>query len=145
MSRSVTGITVVCLMGVLCLMGASAERIPNAAKSITEIFLLPKTSVFENSAWNQPIVIKSIEDAKKSLGSDALKTLAKSVDFQKQFVLVFAWQGSGGDELTYKILKSFPEQIVFSRKAGLTRDLRSHARVFALRSGVRWSVQDKSR
>jgi hypothetical protein len=56
-------------------------------------------------------------------------------------VLVFAWQGSGGDKLEYAILESFPEQIPFSLRPGLTDDIRSHTRVFALRSNVKWSVK----
>ena len=68
---------------------------------------------------------------------------AAAVDFKKQFVLVFAWQGSGGDTLSYHVLESYPEQIAFMRKPGMTKDLRSHAKVYALRSNVKWRVKDK--
>ena len=108
---------------------------------IVEIKVTPEKSVFKDSAWNKPLVIKSQEDAAKHFGKDALETIAKKVDFKKQIVLVFAWQGSGGDKLEYKILESFPEQIPFSLRPGVTDDIRSHSRVFALRSNVRWSVQ----
>ena len=67
--------------------------------------------------------------------------IATKVDFKKQIVLVFAWRGSGGDKLEYQILESFPEQIPFSLRPGVTDDLRSHSRVFALRSNVKWSVK----
>ena len=103
--------------------------------------MTPEKSVFKNSAWNKPIVIKSQDEAAKHFGKDALQTIARKVDFKKQIVLVFAWQGSGGDKLEYSILESFPEQIPFSLRPGVTDDIRSHSRVFALRSNVRWSVK----
>jgi hypothetical protein len=108
---------------------------------IVEINVTPEKSIFENSAWNKPIVIKSEDEAAKHFGKDALEMIAKKVDFKKQIVLVFAWRGSGGDRLEYKILESFPEQVPFSLRRGATDDLRSHSRVFALRSNVRWSVK----
>jgi hypothetical protein len=112
-----------------------------AQEPIVELKVTPEQSVFKNSAWNKPIVIKSQDDAAKHFGKDALETIAKKVDFKKQIVLVFAWRGSGGDKLQYRILESFPEQIPFSLRPGVTDDLRSHTRVFALRSNVRWSAQ----
>jgi len=110
-------------------------------EAIVEIKVTPEKGVFKDSAWNKPIVIKSEDDAAKHFGKEALDTISKKVDFKKQIVLVFAWQGSGGDKLQYQILESFPEQIPFSLEPGLTRDLRQHSRVFAVRSNVRWSVK----
>src|SRR5262245_38617930 len=107
---------------------------------IVEIKVTPAKSAFQNSAWNRPLVLKSQAEAAKHFGKDALETIARKVDFKKQIVLVFAWQGSGGDRLEYQILESFPEQIPFSLRPGVTDDLRSHSRVFALRSNVRWGV-----
>jgi len=108
---------------------------------IVELKVTPEKSVFKNSAWNKPLVIKSQDEAARHFGKDALDTIARKVDFKKQIVLVFAWQGSGGDKLEYSILESFPEQIPFSLRPGVTDDIRSHSRVFALRSNVRWSVK----
>ena len=54
---------------------------------------------------------------------------------------MFAWQGSGGDKLDVAIAESFPEQIFFSLKPGVTDDLKSHLHVYALRSNVRWSIR----
>ena len=108
---------------------------------IVELKVAPEKSVFKDAAWNKPLVIKSQDEAAKHFGKEALAVIAKKVDFKKQIVLLFAWQGSGGDKLEYRILESFPEQIPFSLRRGLTRDLRSHSRIFALRSNVRWSVK----
>jgi hypothetical protein len=54
---------------------------------------------------------------------------------------VFAWKGSGRDQLSYAVAESFPEQIFFSLKAGETDDLRSHTKLFAVRKNVRWSAK----
>ncbi len=117
---------------------AQADTPPIVAVKAT-----PNDGVFKDSAWNKPLVIQSADDAAKHFGKDALEGLMKQVDFKKQVVLVFAWKGSGGDKLTYTVAESFPEQIFFKLQPGLTRDLRSHTHVYALRSNVRWSAAGK--
>ena len=115
----------------------------SAQEPIVSIKVKPQSSIFKNSNFNKPIVVKSKEEAAKHFGKEAVTALVKAVDFKKQIVLVFAWRGSGGDRLNYSVAKSFPEQIYFSRQFGRTRDLRSHAKVFALPSNVKWSVQGR--
>ena len=115
----------------------------SAQEPIVPIKAVPENSIFKNSNFNKPIVVKSKEEAAKHFGKEAVASLVKAVDFKKQFVLIFAWRGSGGDQLNYTVAESFPEQISFSRKFGRTRDLRSHVKVFALRSNVKWSVQGR--
>jgi hypothetical protein len=124
-----------------CLSASVAVGQEQVVGPIVELKVTPEKSVFKNPAWHKPIVIKSQDEAARHFGKDALEVIAKKVDFQKQIVLVFAWQGSGGDKLVYKVLESFPEQIPFSLRPGVTDDLRSHSRVFALRSNVKWSVK----
>jgi len=115
----------------------------SAQEAIVSIKAKPDSSIFKNSNFNKPIVVKSKEEAAKHFGKEATAALVKAVDFKKQIVLVFAWRGSGGDQLNYTVAESFPEQITFSRQFGRTRDLRPHAKVFALRSNVKWSVKGK--
>ena len=115
----------------------------SAQEAIAPIKAMPENSIFKNSNFNKPIVVKSKEEAAEHFGKEAVASLVKAVDFKKQFVLVFAWRGSGGDQLNYTVAESFPEQISLSRQFGRTRDLRSHAKVFALRSNVKWSVKDR--
>jgi hypothetical protein len=91
--------------------------------------------------WSKPLVIRGQEEASKVFDNDALEAIMKKVDLKKQFVIVFAWRGSGGDKLDYTVAESFPEQITFSHKAGFTDDLRSHIHVFALRNNVKWSIR----
>lgn len=110
-----------------------------AQQPIVRVKVMPTNPAF--GGWSKPAVLKSAEDAAKYFDKDALAALNKSVDFKKQIVLIFAWKGSGGDKLDYTVAESFPEQITFSRTPGLTRDLREHVHVFALRSNVKWSVK----
>ena len=133
MIRWITGIAAACMM----------VGMASAQEAIVSIKAKPDSSIFKNSNFNKPIVVKSKEEAAKHLGKEATAALVKAVDFKKQVVLVFAWRGSGGDQLNYTVAESFPEQITFSRQFGRTRDLRSHAKVFALRSNVKWSVQGR--
>lgn len=105
-----------------------------------ELPVRPEKSVFKSSVWSKPRVIKSRDEAAKHFGKEALEQIAKKVDFTKQIVLLFAWQGSSGDKLEYRVLESYPEQMPFSLRPGDTRDRHWHSRVFALRTNVKWSV-----
>lgn len=96
--------------------------------------------IFNNADVNRPIVIRSEADAAKCFSEPGIAKLKESVDFKKQVVVVFAWRGSGQDRLSFDVAESFPEQIQFALKRGFTRDLRSHVRVFALRSNVTWQT-----
>jgi hypothetical protein len=125
----------------ICLSAGVAVGQNQLLDPIVALKVTPEKSVFKNSAWDKPIVIKSQDEAAKHFGKDALDVIAKKVDFKKQVVLVFAWQGSGGDKLDYQVFETFPEQISFALRPGLTRDLRAHAHVFALRSNVKWSTK----
>ena len=133
MIRWITGIAAACIM----------VGMASAQEAIVSIKAKRDSSIFKNSNFNKPIVVKSKEEAAKHLGKEATAALVKAVDFKKQVVLVFAWRGSGGDQLNYTVAESFPEQITFSRQFGRTRDLRPHAKVFALRSNVKWSVKGR--
>jgi hypothetical protein len=97
--------------------------------------------VFKGASKTKPVVVKSLKNGAKYFGKEALAKISKAVDFKKQSVLLFAWKGSGQDRLQYVVKESFPEQIVFSHKLGRTRDLRSHVKVYVLRSDVKWAVE----
>ena len=133
MIRWITGIATACIM----------VGMASAQEAIVSIKAKPDSSIFHNSNFNKPIVVKSKEELPKHFGKEAVAILVKAVDFKNQVVLVFAWRGSGGDQLNYTVAESFPEQITFSRQFGRTRDLRPHSKVFALRSNVKWSVKGR--
>ncbi len=101
----------------------------------------PKASVWKDSTWRKPFVLKSAKDAAEHFEADSLADLLRQVDFERQFVLLFAWRGSGQDRLEVEVAESYPEQITFIHQPGRTRDLRQHARAYALRSNVTWRVR----
>ena len=109
---------------------------------ITELKdLSAEEAVFKVASRTKPVVLKSLKNGAKYFGKGELAKISKAVDFEKQSVLLFAWKGSGQDRLQYVVKESFPEQIVFSHKLGRTRDLRSHVKVYVLRSDVKWAVE----
>ncbi len=101
----------------------------------------PTNKVFKVSGPKKPILVKSAEAAANYFDKDALATLKKKVDFSKQFVLIFAWRGSGQDKIQVAVAESFPEQIFFSYKRGFTKDLRTHVHIYALRANVKWRLR----
>ncbi len=102
--------------------------------------LVPSRSVFKGANWRAPLVLRSPEEAARHFPAEELAKLGKQVDFSKQFVLLFAWLGSGQDRLDAAVAESYPEQVYFRLVPGRTRDLREHVRIFALRADVKWSV-----
>lgn len=117
--------------------------VASAQEPIEAIKVKPTHDFSTPSLWHKPIIIKSQEEATKHFDKDSLTVLETAIDWKKQYVLVFVWNGSGGDELQHKVLESFPEQISFAMKRGLTKDYRPHSHVYAMRSDVKWSVQDE--
>jgi len=116
---------------------AMADEAP-LAPAIIELNVKPLPGAYQNSR-KTPTKITSAKEAAEAFDEATLKKISKSVDFKKQIILLFAWRGSGQDKLSYIVAESLPEQITFTLTYGRTRDLRSHVRVFALRSDVKWS------
>ena len=105
---------------------------------ITELkHLSAEEAVFKVASRTKPVVVKSLKNGAKYFGKEALAKISKAVDFEKERVLVFAWKGSGQDRFQYVVKEFFPEQIMFSCKRGRTKDLKSHLKVYVLRSDVK--------
>lgn len=143
----------IAIIGLLTLfvgtLSASAED--NAAKekaaagvpAVTPIAdIKVKDAAFGASGPQKPLVLKSRDDAAAYFDKDELEKLDKQVDFKKQVLLVFAWQGSGQDQLDVAVGESFPEVLMFSYKRGRTKDLRTHVKIFAARENVRFNLGD---
>lgn len=126
-------------------LAAAASAEPKAKlppiKAVQIVKPKGKSTGFKTASREKPLIIRSEQNAAKHFSKEALAKLKKQVDFKRQFVLVFAWRGSGQDRLRYDVGESFPEQIFFRYKPGRTRDLRPHVYVFALRSNVKWTVR----
>ncbi len=101
----------------------------------------PERSAFLPRGWARPQVLESSEDAKKFFDAQAAAKLVAQVDFEKQLVLLFAWRGSGQDQLEYTVAESYPEQVTFRYVPGRTRDLRPHVSIYALRKNVTWKTE----
>ncbi|MGC6459485.1 MAG: hypothetical protein ACON4R_14100 [Akkermansiaceae bacterium] len=109
---------------------------------ITELKNLgAEEAVFKDASRTKPVVLKSLKNGAKYFDEEELAAISKTVDFEKQIVLLFAWKGSGQDRLQYVLKESLPEQVMFSYKPGRTRDLRPHVKVYILRSNVKWAVE----
>ncbi len=117
-----------------------AEAEPGAITELDRV--RPKRSVWKDSTWKRPFVLKSARQAAEFFDDDQLANLLRQVDFSKQFVLLFAWRGSGQDRLEVEVAESYPEQIRFLHKPGRTRDLVEHVRAYALRANVTWQVRE---
>lgn len=96
--------------------------------------------MFDAVDGNRMILLTSSDDAKARLSEENFEKLNKAVDFEAQRVVIFAWRGSGRDQISFDVAESWPEQVGFRYNRGRTRDLRSHLKVFALRSNVSCSV-----
>ncbi len=89
---------------------------------------------------SQPTFITNADELRKAIpGTDAGKL---KVDFAKDKLLLFAWSGSGGDKLTGK-LSDDGKTATFTRKPGLTRDLRPHVKLFAIPISAEFQFQGK--
>ena len=93
---------------------------------------------FEKGSVSKPKMIASAEDLDKAIPkADAIK---KKVDFSKDKLLLFAWGGSGGDKLTAK-LSDDGKTVVFTYKAGLTRDFRRHVHLCAMPKNAEFKLE----
>ena len=121
--------------------GVTVESPPAAAvPAITRLRgIVPRRTAFGNV--KKPHVLGSQKEAAEVLEEAELAKLKQQVDFSKQFVLLFAWHGSGQDSLEHAVAESYPEQVFFTYKPGRTKDLRQHVRIYALRSNVTWEVR----
>ena len=94
----------------LILLVAFATAVANEDKKQPPIQQLtglkPAESVFKATTRGKPLVIESEKDAAEHFKGDDLAELKKQVDFEKQYVLVFAWQGSGQDRLEFDVAES---------------------------------------
>ncbi len=68
---------------------------------------------------------------------DTQDAIANVVDFDKEYVLIFTWGGSGADKLT---AVSEKDVVTFTLKRGLTKDLRQHSPIYALAKEATWVV-----
>lgn len=120
----------------------AAEEEPGTVKAVVQIEVTPNDKVFADGSLDKPLELKSADDAKQYFGEASLKTLAKKIDWDQQTLLIFAWHGSGGDKMTTDVKEGGEKGLIvqFFYKGGMTRDLRPHVYVYAVRKGLPWEV-----
>ena len=90
----------------------------------------------EPGTVTKPTKIMTAEELAKALpGKDVAEKIGKQVDFSKEYLLLFRWSGSGGDQLT----GSGETKATFAYQRGLTKDLRGHLHLFAVAMDAEWA------
>jgi len=104
-------------------LAAQADAPPREikVKGFAKIFL--KATEFERITSDKELE-KFIADA------DVRADIAKACDFTKENLVLFSWRGSGQDKITAVTGKDGVAE--FEYRAGFTRDLRSHLKLFAI-------------
>lgn len=92
---------------------------------------------------NAPIVLKSMEDALKHLTRASMEKI--DVDFEKQQIVIFAWQGSGQDRLEGYLSPSKGAAANFQYNLGQTKDLKTHSAVYAMPKDTELKVNQMPR
>jgi hypothetical protein len=87
----------------------------------------------------KPTEITTAEELEKAFpAKETVEAIAKEVEFGKQKLLFFAWSGSGQDKLAAGEIKD--GEVTFNFRGGLTRDLRSHFKLFAVPKDAKWTL-----
>jgi len=77
------------------------------------------------------------ELAKLIPDKDEAAKIAAEVDFSKDYLLVFAWKGSGKDKLDFDVKAEKAEMhVTFKYFPGATADLRQHRHLFVVQKGI---------
>ena len=91
--------------------------------------------------FGDPTKITSKKELKEAIARpETVEAISKQVDFSKEIVLLFSWDGSGRDTLTFERNK---KEVAFTRTLGRTRDLRFHVKVFAVPKGTKVTTVSK--
>jgi len=141
-----TRLLALALCGLTLSAGAFAEDEAKEGKEDAVVKELKATGVprvLDRGDVSKPTLITNTEELAKAIPVEAVQErLKKEVDFTTQQVLFFAWSGSGGDKLTYTVEKGKKgPEVIFQYRSGLTKDLRSHVRLFVLPKDATWKVQ----
>ena len=104
----------------------------------------PKEVVFRDATRVKPVVIANKKAASKYFEKEDVAKRLKGIDFKKQVLFVFAWRGSGQDEMSYNLKKDTSDEsnageVEFTYRPGRTRDLRPHTKVYAIEDDVLWN------
>jgi hypothetical protein len=61
------------------------------------------------------------------------------VDLKKEYLLLFAWGGSGQDMLSFSVSKD-GKQVTFTRHPGATDDFNLHVKLYAIPAKAKYKI-----
>lgn len=89
---------------------------------------------------NAAFSIKSLEEAAKHLNRASMEAIDENIDFEKEKLVVFAWQGSGQDSLRTDPSSTKKDHATFLYTLGHTKDLKTHVKIYALPKDSKWTI-----
>jgi hypothetical protein len=120
----------------------AAEPAKDDKQAVRELKDVRATTTAKNV--NKPAEVTSADEAAKVFDKDTLEKVKKEVDFSKEKLVCFDWEGSGQDMVAFKLDKDKDAQVVvFTYTPGRTKDLRMHSRAFVMPKDMKWRVGDK--
>ena len=122
---------------ILIALGATSVVAEDKKEPFRELELKVKLEPMKGKV-GEPAKISSKDELAKAVeDKDTRAAIAQAIDFEKEYLLIFQWAGSGGDKLTAATEK---DGVVFTKTFGRTKDLRQHAHFFAIAKDAKWSM-----
>jgi len=107
-------------------------------RGVTEIPILdPDGVLFDRTSGVLPIEVNSDRDF-ATYFSEQQRSMIGPIDFDQEYLLVFSWGGSGRDRLEYIGSGRENRQVTFLKKTGVTKDLRTHTKLYRMDADVDW-------
>ena len=135
----------ICFLAGVLSIGNAAPNPSKDSKAATERVLAIKIEGEAKGKATEPTVITSVDELTKAISdTGAVETIQKLVDFKKEQLLFFQWAGSGQDKVTFDLGEGDKaNEVAFTYKRGLTRDLRQHKQMFVLPKGTKFKFAEK--
>jgi hypothetical protein len=127
------------------LAGGQAPK--GKSNSVREIHLVRYQGPRDQGDATKPTAITNAAELAKAIPDKEWQDcIASQVDFSREYLLFFAWAGSGQDKLSFEVGgRGIVPAVEFHYRRGLTQDLRSHFHLFAVAKNLTWNVrQDES-
>jgi hypothetical protein len=104
--------------------------------------VVAKKNVFDAvKGPDAPLALRSAKEAAAHFEAGELAKLVKRVDFEREIVLVFAWQGLPADRVTFEVGESAPPRVDFTVHRGNVKDSAPRVAIFAIPREAKWFVK----
>jgi hypothetical protein len=129
--------------GVLSVVGFAPAPDDKEVPVVKRLTGITPSGLDERGSATKPQAITDTDALARTFPDAAVQARIKEqVDFSRQLLLVFRWAGSGQDRIEPRQEKKGDKvTVVFDYTPGLTRDLRQHLQLFAVRKNVDYRVQ----